>query len=39
MQLISEIKLLRGELNWAPKKAVNVNDKFELEIVRPTVAN
>ena len=33
------MKLLRGELNYAPKMEVYVGDKFELENYRSTVAN
>ena len=33
------MKLLRGEFKWVPKMEVNVEDKFELDNFRPTVAS
>ena len=33
------MKLLRGELNQAPKMEVNSGDKFELGNFKPTEAN
>ena len=34
-----ELKLLRGELDWAPKMEAYVGDKFELESLWSTMAN